>query len=216
MNIFFTSDSHFSHRNAIKYCNRPFKDVNEMNDAMIDRWNSVCDYESVVYLLGDFNLGNPADVGRIISRLKFSHMHFIKGNHDKSFCEWYRKNKPYNVTLYGSYLETRIDGIDFTLNHYAQRVWNKSHYGAYHLYGHSHGSLPDDPNSRSFDVGVDCHNFTPLSLQQVHDIMSKKKIINLSIITNENFNIIIVDFIRKYVTLCKNVNGRNIYIPLLK
>jgi len=54
------------------------------------------------------------------------------------------------------------------------RVWNKSHHGAWHLYGHSHGTLPDDKNSLSFDVGVDCHNFTPINFEQVSAIMKKK------------------------------------------
>jgi calcineurin-like phosphoesterase family protein len=54
------------------------------------------------------------------------------------------------------------------------RVWNKSHHGAWHLYGHSHGTLPDDPNALSFDCGVDCHNYTPISFEQVEAIMAKK------------------------------------------
>ena len=60
------------------------------------------------------------------------------------------------------------------LFHYAMRVWNASHYGTWHLYGHSHGDLPDDETSLSFDVGVDCHNFYPLSYSDVTGIMSKK------------------------------------------
>ena len=61
------------------------------------------------------------------------------------------------------------------LCHYAFRVWNKSHRGAWHLYGHSHGSLPDDPNSLSFDAGVDCHEFTPISYERVKEIMAEKR-----------------------------------------
>jgi calcineurin-like phosphoesterase family protein len=71
-------------------------------------------------------------------------------------------------------LEIAVEGQDITLCHYALRVFNKSHHGSWHLYGHSHGTLPDDPNSLSFDVGVDCHNYFPISLDQVKKIMSKK------------------------------------------
>ncbi|MFK5004710.1 hypothetical protein ACI4AP_29375, partial [Klebsiella pneumoniae] len=60
------------------------------------------------------------------------------------------------------------------LCHYAMEVWNKSHHQAWHLYGHSHGSLPDNPNAKKFDVGVDCHNYTPLSYQDVKNIMARK------------------------------------------
>jgi len=70
----------------------------------------------------------------------------------------------------------RIDlaGQQIILCHYAMRVWDKSHWGIWHLYGHSHGSLPDDPRSLSYDVGVDKNNFTPLLFEEVKEIMSKK------------------------------------------
>jgi calcineurin-like phosphoesterase family protein len=55
------------------------------------------------------------------------------------------------------------------------RVWNQSHRGALHLYGHSHGTLPDDANSKSFDVGVDCHDYHPISLDRVLAIMATKQ-----------------------------------------
>jgi calcineurin-like phosphoesterase family protein len=54
------------------------------------------------------------------------------------------------------------------------RRWLGSNRGNYHLYGHSHGSLPDDPNSLSIDVGVDCHNYKPISADRVRDIMRDK------------------------------------------
>jgi len=60
------------------------------------------------------------------------------------------------------------------LCHYAFRVWNKWRYGAWNLYGHSHGSLSPLPQSLSLDVGVDCHDFTPLSYTQVKAIMSTR------------------------------------------
>jgi len=81
------------------------------------------------------------------------------------------------------------------LSHYAHRVWNKSHHGVFHLFAHSHNSLPDDPNSLSFDVGVDAtaarlsglpsgktvvagttkpEDYRPISFDEVVEIMSKK------------------------------------------
>ncbi len=171
----FTSDTHFGHNNIIKYCNRPFADGLEMDRGLIANWNAVCDYNSIVFHLGDFGLGRPSSIANIVPQLQFAHLHVIKGNHDKSFCEWYRQNGPANVTLHNSYLETWIEGTDFTLCHYAMLTWNKSHHGALHLYGHSHGTLPDDPNSNSFDIGVDCHNYKPLTLPQVRQIMATKQ-----------------------------------------
>jgi calcineurin-like phosphoesterase family protein len=178
MKTFFTSDTHFFHSNIIKYCLRPFADAHEMNEALIVNWNNVVTPDDVVYHLGDFAFGDVGGVNSVMQRLNFKHMHFIKGNHDKPFLNWYRTTSHgmgTKVTLHDSYLETWIDKNQFTLCHYAMRVWNQSHRGALHLYGHSHGTLLDDCNSKSFDVGVDCHNFAPISLERVLHLMSKKK-----------------------------------------
>ncbi len=146
-----------------------------MDRELIKRWNSVCNNDSVVYHLGDVFFGKDFRAFEsIIDQLAFAHLYVLKGNHDQNFAQWHRENGWTAITFLGSHFETKIQGIDFTLNHYAMRVWNKSHHGAYHLYGHSHGTLPDDINSRSFDVGVDCHDFTPITLERVIEIMNSK------------------------------------------
>ena len=43
-----------------------------------------------------------------------------------------------------------------------------------HLFGHSHSTLPDDPNSLSCDVGVDAWNYAPVSFEQLQEVMAKK------------------------------------------
>jgi calcineurin-like phosphoesterase family protein len=65
------------------------------------------------------------------------------------------------------------------MSHYPHKVWPSNHRGAWHLYGHCHGSLPDDPNSLSFDCGVDCHDYFPLSFDEVAAIMEKKTFVPL-------------------------------------
>jgi|SRR5580704_742354 hypothetical protein len=70
--------------------------------------------------------------------------------------------------------EVSIHGRSIVLCHYALRVWNRSNRGSWHLYGHSHGRLPEAPDSLSMDVGVDTHNFRPWHYDEIADIMMKK------------------------------------------
>ena len=170
MKYFFTSDTHFYHTNIIKYCNRPFADAVEMTNKLIDNWNSKIQPGDMVYHLGDFTFGQDSMVvTSLLSRLQ-GDIILIKGNHDK--LAWANRGRFF--AFHDSYHETTINGQRITMCHYAMKVWNKSHYGSWHLYGHSHGTLPDDPTSRSFDVGVDCHNYFPLSFEEVEAIMNKK------------------------------------------
>lgn len=168
--IFFTADTHFSHANIIKYCNRPFGDAHEMNKALVNNWNSVVPQDGIVFHLGDFSMGDPE---RIIKRLN-GEIVLVLGNHDRSSI---KKSHLFKATC---------DMLDLTIKkdmfvvccHYAMRTWNRSHFNCPHLFGHSHGTLP--PVGKSWDVGVDNNNFTPLSIYNVERIINSRP-------DNENF-----------------------------
>lgn len=90
-------------------------------------------------------------------------IYLITGNHDQS-AEAFRD--PFEWIK--DYYELEINDSDgykgkqlLVLFHYTMRVWQASYYETYHLYGHSHGELPDISNSLSFDVGVDYHHYAP-------------------------------------------------------
>jgi calcineurin-like phosphoesterase family protein len=174
--IWFTSDNHFGHANIIKFCHRPFDDVDEMNAEMIKRWNEKVAPEDLVYHLGDFALMPTQKLRQLIAQLN-GKIHLIVGNHEKAALgctdcfEWVKDTYELKVEDKDAKGSQRL----IVLLHYAMRVWNKSHNGSWHLYGHSHGSLPDDISSLSFDVSVDCHDFYPISYQEVKDLMATKK-----------------------------------------
>lgn len=180
--IFFTSDTHFGHANIIKYCNRPFSSVEEMNEAMVKNWNRKVSPNDTVYHLGDFAFLPPDKANWYLSRLN-GNKFLVPGNHDSEtkIKEYAHINSLNGFTILPSLYEFKAkvedEKIHFVLCHYAMRVWNKSHHGAIHLYGHSHGSLPEDPNSLSCDVGVDCWNFEPVSLDEILVKMYKKKFV---------------------------------------
>lgn len=177
MTIFFTADTHFGHANVIDYAHRPFRDVDEMDREMIRRWNDVVGDKDMIYHLGDVALCPEGRALALVSALRGRKI-LVFGNHDKRL----RKNKAF-LSLFEEtrdFMEIIVQdasvkgGQHIVLLHYAMRIWNKSHYGSWQLYGHSHGSLPDDPHARSLDVGVDCWDYAPVSYETLRDRMQKK------------------------------------------
>lgn len=81
--IFLIGDTHFMHRNIIKYCNRPFKDVEEMTETLIKNWNSVVGKNDIVYVVGDFALCGKAKIIEIGNQLN-GRKRLILGNHDQA------------------------------------------------------------------------------------------------------------------------------------
>jgi len=174
--IFFTSDHHFGHENIIKFCNRPFEDAREMNRVMIERWNEKVKPKDTVYHLGDFALTYKENLEPILDQLN-GKIHLIVGNHEGTALQL--KNK---FEWVKDFYELKVKDPDckngvrrIILFHYAMRTWRGAGRGNWHLYGHSHGNLPDLEDHYAFDIGVDCHDFYPLSYDEVKAIMQTKK-----------------------------------------
>lgn len=157
--IYFTSDLHFGHKNIIKYCDRPFPDLHEMNKAIVDTINSVVGFDDELYILGDFCFRGKKPIDYRV-RIACREVHLVLGNHDKR-TDYYPSDLITDMNGFSSiqdvkeiiYCNQRI-----YLSHYAHRVWPASHKGSWMLYGHSHGALYDeDKNShkKTLDVGVD-------------------------------------------------------------
>jgi calcineurin-like phosphoesterase family protein len=167
--VFFTADTHFGHRNIIAYANRPFACVEEMDEVLIQRWNERVRPGDRVYHLGDFSVCRGPKTGEILTRLN-GEIHLVWGNHDRPAYAIRER-----FASYHDYLQITVCEQFIVCFHYAMRVWNKSHKGSWHLYGHSHGSLAEDPHARSMDVGVDCNDFYPFSFDEVADHMKGKE-----------------------------------------
>jgi calcineurin-like phosphoesterase family protein len=135
-----------------------------MNETMVNNWNSLVGKQDTVYHLGDFSFCP----NQYFTEKLNGNIILITGNHDKDV------NKKCFAAVHKSYYETKIEEIPITMCHYAMKVWNKSHYGAFMLHGHSHNSLKEDPNALSFDVGVDAWKYYPVSFEQVKQKMATK------------------------------------------
>ena len=164
MRTWFTADLHLGHANVIKHCDRPFSSVGEMDDALVRNWNSVVREEDTVWVVGDFSSRVARPAQNYLDRLH-GIKHLIAGNHDHEDTvtapSWSSVKQLAEVT---------VEGFRVILCHYAMRVWPRSHHGALHLYGHSHGLIP--PDRRSLDVGVDCWGFRPVQLAEIRQRMA--------------------------------------------
>jgi len=169
MSYLFTADTHFDHANIMKYSKRPFTNVDEMNRNIVAEWNRVTASGDTVFHLGDFAFGTPNDVKRFRDQLN-GDIILVEGNHDKTY-QWGPDIRRLFKCI--SRLDSvMINGIHIVMCHYGMRVWDRSHFDTWHLYGHSHGMLL--PIGKSWDVGVDVNKFTPLTETDIFGIMNDR------------------------------------------
>ena len=177
MSIWFTSDTHFGHANIIKYCDRPYTSLSEMDESLIENWNKVVRPNDSIYHLGDFTRGGQEEAMAYFSRLN-GRIFVVPGGHDK---QWMSKGEYISKSGHPVEILSPLETIKMSilgrshlivLCHYSMRVWDRSHYGSWHLYGHSHCGLPT--HMKSMDVGIDCWNYFLVSLEKVAEKMAKE------------------------------------------
>ncbi|MFW5795139.1 MAG: metallophosphoesterase family protein [Bacillota bacterium] len=164
--IYFTSDSHFFHKNIITYCNRPYSNIEDMNKDIIKKWNSKVLPGDTVYHLGDFCF-NPYYVPDIISKLNAKQIILICGNHDSRI---WKKRDIFNDTKlqiagYNTIHEINYQGLPIILCHFPMLSWPKKSHGSVHFFGHIHNVSRDDIQPNSCNVGVDCWDFYPVDIE---------------------------------------------------
>lgn len=173
MQYWFISDLHFGHKNILKFNpkTRQYKDIDEMDEAIIRHWNSKVETGDIVYILGDFSFRNVKDTIKILKRLNGVKI-LIEGNHDRKAL----KDNEFKEQFFDiqPYLATVINDKKFVMFHFPIYEWDHMHRGAYHLHGHVHGH-PTGVKGRILDVGWDAQG-TLLSFQDVVRILEKKEI----------------------------------------
>lgn len=169
--IYFISDTHFNHINIIEYCNRPFKDVQEMNDFIITRWNEIIEDNDIVYHLGDFALGKKDDINDIVKKLK-GQIHLVRGNHDKWNVSTYEElglNILRNPPI-------RLDEYKLILSHTPipdKQIPN----GYINIHGHIHNKTLDEciekydsklySKNKHINISCDVIEFKPISIEKL-------------------------------------------------
>lgn len=181
MKLYATSDLHLFHENAIKYCERPYETWTEMNQTLIDNWNSVVSDEDLCIIVGDLSCGVGAvgatkeDLVSIVKQLKGSKI-LIRGNHDHypdSFyikdcgflrCEDYLFFEDTFFVHYPIFGDINAEKREETKEIIKQLRKAYENYNCKIIYGHSH-SLQLDPEGRHYNVCVDINGYTPVLLK---------------------------------------------------
>lgn len=162
--IFIYSDPHFGHKNVIKYANRPFSSINEMNSQLIKNFNKVVGHDDVVYILGDFSFLNTISTTEILKSLN-GYKFLIKGNHDTKTNSAYRKmgfvevyDKP--ILLLNKYLLSH-EPVEFYIGS-----------SAINIYGHLHDKAEN--NTRyEFCACVEKTDYKPVSLEYIENYLKE-------------------------------------------
>lgn len=180
--IYFTSDPHFGHTNIITYCQRPYRDVDEMNEELVSMFN-VAGPEDTVYCLGDFAFMKSGAKRDLFSELTAGELHLIRGNHDNgdtTKMPWdsvqdYLEIRP-RVEYQDDEGEIKSYPVHIVMSHFPFLSWNGMAHGSMHLHGHCHGTLQDKGGLR-MDVGVDPCNYKMVSLNDVIDYMALRTVV---------------------------------------
>lgn len=176
MNTYFISDMHIGHERCINFDNRPFANVEEMDNLMHFYWNEKIKNDDVVYILGDISLKVNEDIIKFVSTLK-GHKILVKGNHDK--LQDHRYKILFDDIV--NYAEIKVgvknpdnstNTLNLVLSHYPILMWKNQHRGHIHLYGHVHNSPEETIYRESLQRLIESknidddspHHRTPLKL----------------------------------------------------
>ena len=179
--IYFTSDLHLGHANAIGFTSRPFLDVEQMNEGLIKNINETVMTNDELWILGDFAF-----------KVNCKTVHMITGNHDKDYT------RDHIFQSVQHYKELKTEYGKFILFHYPIYEWNGAHNGTIHLHGHIHSTgsyntanlqkkyidrFPEKSfmkdsalGLRIYDIGVDANNYRPISITQIAELMNLRSI----------------------------------------
>jgi calcineurin-like phosphoesterase family protein len=172
---YFISDAHFYHKGSLRWPNgkaRPFSSIKEMNDTIINNWNSVVTSDDTVYFIGDFAYKcSINEVKSIFDKLN-GKIILIKGNHDgivlKANQKFHRFESVHDI------LNIKIDNHELVLCHYPMESWQGKGRNSIHIHGHTHGSINHlNTNIKRLDVSVENCNYTPVSLNKIIEILNK-------------------------------------------
>ena len=162
--LHFTADTHLGH--AKMYGRPRFRNVDEHDTFIINRWNEVVADTDVVYVVGDFVWPQAQDsLSRYRERLR-GYIYLVPGDHDVADAE-----AP-QFEILNNIVDIKYEDQHVVLSHWPQQHWRRSHYGSWHCYGHLHHADVDRGWGKRVQVGVDRFNYYPVSIHDLKEIMA--------------------------------------------
>ena len=174
---YYISDLHLGHNNIIHLCNRPFKNVEDMDKTLISNWNKVVTNNDDVYILGDLIFKSSQNTETYLKQLKGNKI-LVKGNHDT-----FLKKGNHKISKYFDSIHEMLTIVDnnkrIVLCHYPLCEWDGFFRKSIHLYGHIHNNTSNSTYNimkkidNAYNVGADILNFTPCTLNEVINLNKK-------------------------------------------
>lgn len=167
---FYIADTHFGHENCIRFDNRPFSDIEEMDRILIENWNNRVQPEDEVYIVGDFIYRNKNhDFEWYLRQLK-GHKFLVTGNHDGKLLRDEQSMR-------------HFDGVDRMMNindgshaiclcHFPIVSWDRKYHGSYQIYGHIHSNIDEDyyymkTQERALNAGCMINGYMPVNFEEM-------------------------------------------------
>ncbi len=167
---YYISDTHFGHKNCIEFDNRPFCDVEEMDNALIRNWNSRVKEDDDVWILGDFCFRAENDPNYYLEKLN-GRKHLIFGNHDKETLTSQKALEHFQTIEKMFHIKDGEHRV--VLCHFPIADWNGRHRGVYHVYGHIHNNPENEVQifmnkiGNAFNTGCMLNNYMPVTLNEL-------------------------------------------------
>ena len=183
----FTSDLHFGHENIIRYCKRPFRDVDDMDESLIVRWNDRVDRDDEVWVLGDLAMGLITESLKLIQRLA-GHKVLLTGNHDRCWPgnprspeEWNKRYRAAGIDeIFHGSVNAELSGRPVQLCHFPYEgdshdedrftQYRPIDDGRWLLHGHVHTKW--QVHDRQINVGVDAWDYAPVGEPELAAIVA--------------------------------------------
>lgn len=171
MNTYISSDLHVFHKKILDFCpkSRPFQDVDDMNQAIVDNCNKVIKENDTFYILGDVSFGRVSLTVELLNSIKCKNKILIVGNHDENYLRKLAFRECFKEIHH--YYELKHNGNKIILSHYPFLEWNGSRRGinsSYMFHGHCHSKNPEKLSCKRWDCGLDgSETFSPYNLDSL-------------------------------------------------